>query len=49
MDTFLELVIFLKEKKKLWLIPIVMIMVGIGWLLVAAQGSIYAPFIYTLF
>jgi hypothetical protein len=40
---------FLRERKKLWLAPIVLVMVLLGGLLVLAQGSIVAPFIYTLF
>lgn len=40
---------FLKARKKFWLIPLVVIFLGIGLLLVAAQGSVVAPFIYTLF
>ena len=40
---------FLRVRKKLWLAPIVMIMVALGGLLIFAQGSIVAPFIYTLF
>lgn len=44
-----ELWSFLRVRKKLWLVPIILIMVLIGFLLVAAQGSVVAPFIYTLF
>ena len=40
---------FLKFRKKLWLSPILAVMVLIGGLLVVAEGSILAPFIYTLF
>lgn len=40
---------FLKERKKWWLTPIVVLMVLIGALLVFSQGSALAPFIYTLF
>jgi uncharacterized membrane protein YjdF len=36
-------------RKKLWLMPIIIVMVIIGGLLVLAQGSVMAPFIYTLF
>lgn len=39
----------LRERKKLWLAPIVLIMVLLGGLLFFAQGSVVAPFIYTLF
>ena len=44
-----ELWIFLWLRKKLWLVPIIIIMVLLGGLLILAQGSIVAPFIYTLF
>lgn len=40
---------FLKVRKKFWLLPIILIMVMLGALLVLAQGSAIAPFIYTLF
>ena len=44
-----ELWKFLRVRKKLWLAPIIIIMVVLGGLLVLAQGSVVAPFIYTLF
>lgn len=44
-----ELWVFLRARKKLWLLPIIIIMVLLGGLLIAAQGSVMAPFIYTLF
>jgi hypothetical protein len=48
--TFLkELWAFLRVRKKLWLAPIIIVMVLLGGLLVLAQGSVVAPFIYTLF
>jgi hypothetical protein len=40
---------FLGARRKLWLLPIVVVSVVIGGLLVLAQGSVLAPFIYTLF
>lgn len=40
---------FLKERKKWWLMPIVLFLVALGALLVLAQGSAVAPFIYVLF
>lgn len=49
MDFIKELYAFLRIRKKLWLLPIVMVMVILGALLAAAQGSVIAPFIYTLF
>jgi hypothetical protein len=40
---------FMRQRKKLWLAPIILIMVLLGALIVFAQGSAVAPFIYTLF
>ncbi len=44
-----EFLSFLMMRKKFWLLPIVVVFLGVGILLVAAQGSVVAPFIYTLF
>jgi hypothetical protein len=44
-----ELWLFLRARKKYWLIPIVFSMFVLGLLLVLAKGSAVAPFIYTLF
>jgi hypothetical protein len=44
-----ELWDFVKHRKKFWLIPLLVILVGVGALLVFAQGSALAPFIYTIF
>ena len=44
-----ELWAFLRVRKKLWLMPLIIVMVAMGGLLVFAQGSVLAPFIYTLF
>ena len=44
-----ELWTFLRFRKKLWLAPIIIVMLIIGGLLILAQGSVVAPFIYTLF
>jgi len=40
---------FLRENKKLWLLPIVLILLLVGLLLVVTQSSALAPFIYALF
>jgi hypothetical protein len=40
---------FLRERKKFWLFPIIMILAIFGALIVLSQGSAVAPFIYTLF
>jgi hypothetical protein len=44
-----ELWRFMRARKKYWLLPILIVMVALGGLLVLAQGSAIAPFIYTLF
>lgn len=46
---FVEFWSFLKEQKKFWLVPIVFVLLLFGMLLVFAQTSALAPFIYTLF
>lgn len=45
----LEFITFLKQNKKWWLIPIVLMLMALGALILFAQGSALAPFIYTLF
>jgi hypothetical protein len=40
---------FMKERKKFWLAPIIIVLLLLGGLLVLTQGSAVAPFIYTLF
>ena len=49
METMIELFLYWKAKKKLWLFPLVLIMVGIAAIFVAAEGTVVAPLIYTLF
>jgi hypothetical protein len=44
-----ELWAFMKVRKKWWLLPIILVMLLVGTLLVFAQGSALAPFIYTIF
>ena len=44
-----ELWRYMRVRKKYWLIPILVVMVILGGLIVLAQGSAVAPFIYTLF
>jgi hypothetical protein len=48
-DVLREFLTFLKEERKYWLAPIVVVLVLFGLLLVFAQSSAVAPFIYTLF
>lgn len=49
MDFVLQMWRFLGARGKYWLLPIILITVVLGGLLVLAQGSVVAPFIYTLF
>ena len=49
MSFFKELWAFLRVRKKLWLLPIVLVFALFGLLLISAQGSVVAPFVYTLF
>lgn len=44
-----ELWAFMRVRKKFWMLPIVVAMVLLGGLIVLAQGSAVAPFVYTLF
>jgi len=49
LDFLNDLWAFMRERKKFWLAPIILVMVLLGALIVFAQGSSLAPFIYTLF
>lgn len=49
MSTILELWAFLRERRKLWLLPIISALILFGILTIFAQGSAVAPFIYSLF
>jgi hypothetical protein len=49
MDFALQMWRFLGARRKYWLLPIIIVTVVLGGLLVLAQGSVVAPFIYTLF
>ena len=44
-----ELWMFMRARKKWWLLPVIAVMLLVGMLLVFAQGSALAPFIYTIF
>ena len=48
-EVFAQLWEFLKYRKKYWLAPSIFLMVLVGFLLLVAQKSVIAPFIYTLF
>ena len=45
----MELWAFMKERKKFWLLPIIIVLVLLGSLIVLTLGSAVAPFVYTLF
>jgi hypothetical protein len=49
MDFVLQMWRFLGARRKYWMLPIIVVSVVLGGLLVLAQGSVVAPFIYTLF
>jgi hypothetical protein len=49
LDLLKDLWAFMKVRKKFWLAPIIIVMLLLGVLIVLAQGSAVAPFIYTLF
>lgn len=49
MSIFRELWEFIRVRKKYWLLPIILVLLLLGGLLIMAQGSAVAPFIYTLF
>ena len=49
MSLISELWVFLRVRKKFWLLPFVLLMLMFGGLLILAQSSAIAPFIYTLF
>ena len=48
-EFFIELWAFMRERKKFWLLPIILVLLLFGGLIVLTQGSAVAPFIYTLF
>lgn len=44
-----ELFAFMRQRKKLWLLPIILVMLVLSSIMFLAQGTALAPFIYTLF
>ena len=48
-DFLVEIWRFMRVRKKFWLLPILIMMVVFGGLVVLTEGSVFAPFIYTLF
>jgi hypothetical protein len=49
MEFFQDLWDFLGERKKYWLLPLIISLVMVGALIILSQASVIAPFIYTLF
>jgi hypothetical protein len=49
MEFFKDLWKYMRERKKVWLIPLIVILLLLGVLIVLSSGSAIAPFIYTLF
>ena len=49
LDFLKEFTCFLGERKKYWLLPIIIVLALFGILIVLSQGSAVAPFIYTIF
>ena len=49
MEFFKDLWDFMRERKKFWLAPIIIVLVLLGGLTLLAEGTAVAPFIYTMF
>ncbi|HRY15728.1 MAG TPA: DUF5989 family protein [Candidatus Competibacteraceae bacterium] len=49
LELWRDLWAFMRERKKFWLLPIIVVLILLGGLLIFAQTSVLAPFIYTLF
>jgi len=49
MSFIIELYNFFKERKKYWLLPVLLILLLFGGFIIVTQGSAVAPFIYTIF
>jgi hypothetical protein len=49
MDFLMDLWGYMRSRKKFWLAPVIIVMLLLGALIVLAEGSVIAPFIYTLF
>ncbi len=48
-DSLKDLWAFMRERKKFWMAPIIVVMVLLAMLIILSEGSAVAPFIYTLF
>ena len=49
LDFLKEFWVFIRERKKYWLLPILIVLAFFGIIIVLGQGSVVAPFIYTIF
>ena len=49
MESFKDLWDFMRVRKKFWLAPIIIVLLLLGGLIVLAEGTVVAPFVYTLF
>jgi competence protein ComGC len=49
LDFIKEFWLFMRHRKRFWLLPIIIVLLLVGSLLILAQGSVVAPFIYTIF
>ena len=49
MEIFKDLWDFMRERKKFWLAPIIIVLLLLGGLILLAEGTAVAPFIYTIF
>ena len=49
MDFLREIWLFYRTRKKLWMLPILVLLLIVGFLVVLTEGSAVAPFIYTVF
>mgnify|MGYP001354429382 FL=1 len=49
MEFLREFIEFIRVRKKYWLVPILIVLVLFGGLIILSQGSVVAPFIYTIF
>jgi len=49
MGILAELWTYVRERRKWWLLPVIIVLLMVGTLLIFAQSSVLAPFIYTIF
>jgi|TARA_Y100000294_G_C8535007_1_gene328653 hypothetical protein len=49
MEFIKEFFEFLSVRKKFWLLPIIVVLVLFGGLIILSKGSVFAPFVYTIF